>query len=432
MSWLYVAGIVIFLVGLMASIALHEIGHLVPAKLFKVKVTQYMVGFGPTLWSRRKGDTEYGVKWIPMGGYIRMVGALPPRAADEPGKVRRSSTGPFQNLIESAREVALEDVRPGDEDRLLYRKKWWQKVVIMAGGPAMNFVVAFVVFAVVLMGFGVQTAQPVVKTVSPCAVPVTETRACAAADPIAPAAKAGMRPGDRIVSFEGKPVSSWTEVSLAIRGHGPGPTVVEVVRDGRTVPIQVELIGQDRPSLTEEGKIDKNVGFLGITPTAEYVRQDLGAVTAAMWDMTVRGTLAIVNLPERMVGVWEAAFSGEKRDANGPIGIVGAGRIAGELAENSDSGLEIIISWLMLLAGFNLAIGLFNLIPLLPLDGGHIAGALWEGLRGGVAKMLGRPNPGYVDLAKALPLTYAMALILVTMAGLLFYADLVNPVRLFG
>src|SRR3954469_22259389 len=184
----YVLGVLLFAVGLAASIALHEIGHLVPAKKFGVKVTQYMVGFGPTMWSRRRGETEYGVKWVPLGGYIRMVGMLPPRPNDDPTKLRSVSTGPWQGLIENARAVASEEIRPGDEDRVFYRKPWWQKTIIMFGGPAMNFVLAFLLFAIVFIGFGVQTPQPVVATVSRCVMPTTEVdkRDCRPGDPATP------------------------------------------------------------------------------------------------------------------------------------------------------------------------------------------------------------------------------------------------------
>ncbi|MFD0886457.1 site-2 protease family protein, partial [Streptosporangium algeriense] len=197
MSWLF--GIAVFFFGLMASIALHEVGHLVPAKLFGVKVTQYMVGFGPTIWSRRKGDTEYGIKWIPLGGYIRMIGMLPPRPADDPNKLRAVSTGPWQALIENARDVALEEVKPGDENRVFYRKPWWQKVIVMAGGPGMNFVLAFVLFAVVQMGFGIGVLTTRIDTVPKCVkttAEYTKNPECTSADRPSPAAAAGLRPGD--------------------------------------------------------------------------------------------------------------------------------------------------------------------------------------------------------------------------------------------
>lgn len=434
MSWLFVAGFVILFVGLLVSIALHEIGHLLPAKLFNVRVTQYMVGFGPTLWSRRRGETEYGIKWIPLGGYVRLVGMLPPRPSDDPNKLRRVSTGPWQGLIESARAAASEEIRPGDENRVFYRKPWWQKLIIMTGGPAMNFVLAFVLFCVVAMGFGVQVLKPTVSSVSKCVIPTAEAgkRDCRPDDPLTPAAKAGIRPGDRIVAVGGVEVESWEEATRLIRAHGAGRTTIGIVRDGERMTLTVDLIAQNRPSLDDPDKIEKNVGFLGVTPTVVIERQGPGYVLNQMWALTTRTATAIVGIPEKMVGVWHAAFSGERRDPNGPIGIVGAGRIGGEIASSEIPLENKIVVFINLLAGLNLAVGMFNLIPLLPLDGGHIAGAIWEAIKRGIARLLRRPTPGYVDVAKALPLTYVMALLLLIMGGLLIYADLVNPVRILG
>src|ERR671914_750143 len=186
MIWL--AGAVIFFVGLMLSIALHELGHLSFAKLFGVRTTQYMVGFGGTIWSFRRGETEYGVKWIPFGGYIRMIGMLPPRKEDQPGRVRKLTTGPFQGLIDSARGVALEEVRPSDGNRVFYAKPWWQKTLIMVGGPAMN-----VLLANVQQDCNSAQSRP------------------------GPAAQAGIKPGDNFVSFGGTKVSSGDQLRDLIR-----------------------------------------------------------------------------------------------------------------------------------------------------------------------------------------------------------------------
>ncbi|MEV0236227.1 site-2 protease family protein [Nonomuraea sp. NPDC050786] len=435
MNWLYLVGIVIFLLGLMFSIALHEIGHLVPAKIFGVRVTQYMVGFGATAWSRRKGETEYGIKWIPLGGYIRMIGMLPPRPGDDPGKLRSTSTGPFQGLIESARDAAQEEVRPGDEDRVFYRKKWWQKVIIMSGGPAMNFVLSFIFFSILLVGIGLPTWAPIVSPQThTCVIPMSEQRnACKPTDRPTPAAQAGMKPGDRMVSFDGQKINSWDDATRLIRSHGPGPVALGIVRDGKAMTLNVTLIAQDRPNLQDPQKIDKNVGFLGVLPTEVMQQQSIGQVLGYMGELTGRVAGSIINLPQKMVGVWHAAFSGEKRDPEGPVGVVGAGRMGGEiLASDQLSNEKKIAIFVNLLAGFNLAIGMFNLIPLLPLDGGHIAGGLWEALKRAYAKIMRRPEPGYVDIAKVLPLTYAIAFVMMIMAGLLVYADLVNPLTLTG
>ncbi|MFB4283991.1 RIP metalloprotease [Nonomuraea sp. MTCD27] len=432
MNWLYVVGIILFLLGLMVSIALHELGHLVPAKLFGVRVTQYMVGFGPTAWSRRKGETEYGIKWIPFGGYIRMVGMLPPRPGDDPAKVRSTATGPFQGLIESAREIALEEVRPGDENRVFYRKKWWQKVIIMSGGPLMNFVLAFVFFTILLVGIGLPTDAPIVSSATEtCVIPSSERRAaCEPGDQLTPAAQAGLKPGDRMVSLNGQKIGSWDDAVRLVRSHGPGPVELDIVRDGKPMTVDVTLIAQDRPSLDDPEKIDKNVGYLGVRPTEVMERQSFGQVIGYMGGLTARVAGSIFNMPEKMVGIWHAAFSGEERDPEGPVGVVGAGRLGGEILTSDLSNEEKIATFVSLLAGFNLAIGMFNLIPLLPLDGGHIAGGLWEGIKRAYAKVMRRPKPKHVDIARVLPLTYAAALVMMIMAGLLVYADLVNPLTL--
>ncbi|GLX97981.1 M50 family metallopeptidase [Herbidospora sp. NBRC 101105] len=433
MSWQFIAGFVILFVGLLVSIALHELGHLVPAKIFGVRVTQYMVGFGSTMWSRRRGETEYGVKWIPMGGYIRMIGMLPPRPSDDPNKLRSISTGPWQGLIENARQVASEEIRPGDESRVFYRKPWWQKVIIMFGGPFMNFVLAFGLFAVVMMGFGVTVLKPTVNDVSKCVIPASQAdRECTPADPKTPALAAGLRKGDTFVSIDGKPVTSWESATSTIRAHGAGPVPIVIERAGQRQTLTVNLIATERPDLDDPTKVVQNVGFLGVEPTQVTERQGPGYVVSEMWDMTSRTAVSMLDIPGKMVGVWHAAFSGEERDPNGPIGIVGAGRIGGEIAASAAPIENKIVIFINLLAGLNLAIGIFNLIPLLPLDGGHIAGGLWEGVKRGFARVARRPAPGYVDVAKALPLTYAMAAVLLFMGGLLIFADIVNPVRLSG
>ncbi|MBT2228533.1 RIP metalloprotease [Nonomuraea sp. NEAU-A123] len=434
MNWLYLAGIIVFLIGLMASVALHELGHLVPAKIFGVRVPQYMVGFGSTAWSIRRGETEYGIKWIPLGGYIRMIGMLPPRPGDDPTRLRSSSTGPFQGLIESARDVAQEEVRPGDEERVFYRKKWWQKVIIMSGGPFMNFVLSFILFSVLLVGIGLPALTPVVSPqTNTCVIPISEQRTdCRATDQPTPAAKAGMKPGDRLVSFAGQKINTWDDATRLIRSHGPGPVAVGIVRAGKPMTLNVTLIAQDRPSPTDPKKIDKNVGFLGVMPTEVMEQQSVGVVIGYMGQLTGRVAESLLNLPQKMVGVWHAAFSGDKRDPEGPVGVVGAGRMGGEILSSDLSGEKKVAFLVNLLAGFNLAIGMFNLIPLLPLDGGHIAGGLWEGLKRAYARVRRRPEPGYVDIAKVLPLTYALAFVMIIMAGLLVYADLINPLTLTG
>ena len=444
MDWLTVVGILAFAVGLLLSIALHEIGHLVPAKLFGIKVSQYMVGFGRTVWSRHRGGTEYGFKAVPLGGYVRMVGMFPPEPGDDPRQLRRASTGPFQALIEDARRASKEEIKPGDEDRVFYRKAWWKKLIVMLGGPAMNVLIAAVLAGAVLMIYGNPTEpelRPVVSEVSACVIPVADgNRPCTAADPETPAAEAGFRPGDRLVSFDGEPVSSWSVAQDLIRDHQAGAVEVVVERNGQELTLTPVLITTDRHALgaaDEDGYREATdelvtVGFLGIAPTQEFVPEDVGSAVTWLGDFTAQTATAVVSIPQKMVGVWQAAFGGEERDLTGPIGIVGAGRIGGEIATAEVDVDARIATFVLLLASFNMAIALFNLIPLLPLDGGHAAGAIWEGIKLGYAKLTGGPKPKPVDVAKALPLAYGVAAVLIGMSALLLYADIVNPVRLSG
>jgi membrane-associated protease RseP (regulator of RpoE activity) len=443
-DWLTVLGVLAFAVGLLLSIALHEIGHLVPAKLFGIKVSQYMVGFGRTVWSRRRGETEYGLKAVPLGGYVRMVGMFPPEPGDDPRRLRRASTGPFQALIEDARRASKEEIRPGDENRVFYRKAWWKKLIVMLGGPAMNVLIAAVLAGAVLMIYGNPTEpelRPVVSEVSACVIPVADgDRPCTSADPQTPAAEAGFRPGDRLVFFDGERVTSWSVAQDLIRDHRAGAVDVVVERNGQELTLTPVLITTERRGLgaaDEDGYREATdelvtVGFLGIAPTQEFVPEDMGGAVTWLGDFTAQTATAVVSIPQKMVGVWEAAFGGEERDLTGPIGIVGAGRIGGEIATAEVDVDARIATFVLLLASFNMAIALFNLIPLLPLDGGHAAGAIWEGIKLGYAKLTGGPRPKPVDVAKALPLAYGVAAVLIGMSALLLYADIVNPVRLSG
>ncbi|HEU0181858.1 MAG TPA: site-2 protease family protein, partial [Agromyces mariniharenae] len=172
-------------------------------------------------------------------------------------------------------------------------------------------------------------------------------------------------------------------------------------------------------------------GFVGISPASETVQQPVTAVLPAVGEQITGVAGIIVNLPQRMVDVWNAAFGTEERDPNGPISVVGVGRLSGEIASLDEIPLASKAAGLIgILASLNIALFVFNLIPLLPLDGGHIAGALWEAIRRGFAKVFRRPDPGPVDLAKLMPLTFGVVIVLGAMSALLIYADIVKPVTL--
>lgn len=441
---LFLLGVIILLLGVGISIALHEIGHLTPAKLFGVKVTQYMVGFGPTVWSRRRGETEYGVKAIPLGGYIRMIGMFPPRSGENDDMIRSSSTGRFSQLADQMREDAYEHIAPQDADRVFYKLPTWKKVVIMFGGPFMNLIIALVLLIIIASGIGIPVQKTAdIAAVQSCAAATGGTAAndCVKSQRTA-AAIAGVRSGDRIVSVDGTKVTSTSDFTDIVRSH-PGRQIPLVVdRAGKSVELQITPKLQRMPKLDENGTQVVNwkgeveyqeVGVIGASIGGTYrdERQSLPAAIGTFGDALKQTSSVFVKIPQKMIGVWNAAFSDGTRDQNGPQSVVGVGRTAGDVAESKyASTQDKLIVLLMIIASLNLALFVFNMVPLLPLDGGHIAGALWEAIKRRIARARGITGPVYVDVAKALPLAYGVSIVLLVMFALLAYADIVNPVKL--
>ncbi|WP_106850702.1 RIP metalloprotease [Blastococcus sp. Marseille-P5729] len=435
-------GILLFVVGLLFSIWWHELGHFLAAKRFGMRVSQFMVGFGPTMWSRQVGETEHGIKWIPLGGYIRIIGMIPPPPPDRP-----QGKGPFAGLIREVREQSAAELQPGDENRTFFSKPWWQRAITMIAGPIQNLILAFVLFAIILTTFGVHTPSLTVQTVSECVLPSTtnakdctkpvdeDGRLCengtdgCALPPASPAAEAGFRAGDTITEMNGQAVASWDAVRAEIRRSPEKSMTFTVERQGDSIelsvtPMRNTVRSDDDPDRTVE------VGYLGLAPTTPMTTMPITEVPSYVGNFIVLATERIIQLPERVPQLVRATFAGAQRDPEGPVGIVGVGRLSGEIFALPQPAQERIAYLLSLLASLNMVLFLFNLVPIYPLDGGHIAGAFYEGLRNAIYRIRGKTPPGPIDIAKVMPVAYVVAGIFVLFSGLLLVADVINPITL--
>jgi membrane-associated protease RseP (regulator of RpoE activity) len=444
----YVLGVLVFSFAIMASIGLHEFGHLVPAKKFGCKVPEWFVGFGPTVWSRRIGETTYGLKAIPLGGYVKIVGMLPPGSEelveettyDESGqavhKIRRSNTGMFTQLISDARAAEWEYVQEHDTERLFYKLAPWKKIVVMAGGPMVNIAIAFSIFAVLFATYGNPNdpdISTVVEDVSQCVIPIADgDRACRADDPVSPAYAAGIQAGDQILNINGVKIEEWEDLQEVIRANDDGQARIELLRDGETMEVTAKTTVELRPTTDGDDSLVQ-VGYLGVGPEWSFSTGGPLYTLGEMGHMTVNTLEAMLHLPVKVWGVAKAIVGVEERASDSPVSIVGGARFAGETAASETFPFaDKTASLFGLVAGFNFFIGMFNFIPLLPLDGGHIAGAAYEWLRRGLAKLFRRPDPGHVDVAKLLPVAYVVGLAMLVMGVVLIVGDLVVPLSITG
>ena len=390
----FLLGVAIFVVALLGSIMLHEAGHFATSKLFGMKATQFFVGFGRTIWSRQRGETEYGIKAIPAGGFVKIVGM-----------------------------TDLEDVDPADEPRSFRNQPGWQRITVLAAGSFMHFALAFVLLFIVAVGIGQQATGggTSVGTVESC-VPANLTSGCAKGDPASPASDAGIRVGDKIVSIAGIRVATWSQMGNAIRGQQAGQVVPVVVdRHGHLVTLHARL-----------AHLARHGSYLGVSPPLVF--QPVGPVSAVsyagreFWQMLSGSASVVASLPKAIPDLFA------KNRASTPGGqvtsVVGAGDVTGQV-------LAARIGWqpkaelvLLIIASLNIFVGAFNLLPLLPLDGGHIAVVMYERARAGLARLLGRPDPGPVDFRRLVPVSVGVFALLVGVGLLLIMADLVNPVHI--
>jgi membrane-associated protease RseP (regulator of RpoE activity) len=394
-------GWVIFLVALLFSVMLHETGHFVMAKKFGMKATRYFVGFGPTLWSTKRGETEYGIKALPFGGFVKIIGMH-----------------------------SLDDVEdPADEPRSFRRQPAWQRIVVLCAGSFMHFVLAFLLIFGLVLGIGISNDNTTqLGTVSKCVAGNTtqlNNGTCTASDQASPARVAGLRVGDQVTAFNGKPVSNWTQLGNAIRKAPAGSAAdITVKRDGKTLTLHATLA-------TVSGR---SGAYLGIAPAVVF--QVVNPIRAAQYAGSAFGQVLVgsVKAVGALPGALPKLFSKDRGStAAGQVSsVVGAAEATGA-AVAANVGWQYKVSFvLLLIASLNIFVGAFNLLPLLPLDGGHVAVVVWERIRAWFARLRGRPDPGLVDMTKLLPVSFSIFMVLMFFGIALVLADIVNPVNIAG
>jgi membrane-associated protease RseP (regulator of RpoE activity) len=389
-------GWIIFIVALSVSVVLHEFGHFATAKKFGMKATQFFVGFGPTLWSRTRGETEYGIKAIPAGGFVKIIGM-----------------------------TSMDEVDPADEPRSFRRHPAWQRLIVLVAGSTMHFVLALVLLFALPLAIGIENDNTTTIGAVVSCVPTANTASCTKGEPPSPAKLIGLHPGDKIVTFGGTRVNTWTQFEAAIRSHRPDSRVTVTIQRGSSTFTKSVTLAKTRIG----GKEDP---FLGIAAAAVFQRTSPArAVTYAgsMFGQAVTGTVHVI-------GSLPSAFSHlfAKNRASTPGGqvtsVIGVGEITGQVVAAPIGWQAKASLVLLIIISVNIFVGLLNLLPLLPLDGGHIAVVLYERLRAWLARLRGRPDPGLVDMTKLVPVSLSVFAVLVGFALILIMADIVNPVNI--
>jgi membrane-associated protease RseP (regulator of RpoE activity) len=380
---LHIGGGVIVVSAILAMIMLHEFGHFITAKWAGMKVTDFFVGFGPVIWATQRGEVRYGVRAIPAGGYVRVIG--------------------MNNL---------EEVAPEDEDRTYRSKSYWQRVRFACAGTAMHFLIAFVLMVVFLGFFGMTQTTTTIHSVAP--------QAPTGGGPSA-ARAAGIRAGDRIVAIAGHPIKKWDDARQYIHDAPNQQLTIVVERDGAQRSFEVT------PAVATEA--GKQVGVIGIEAGVEAVKDSFPGV---FWkagfelkNLTVESTKGLIDLarPNNVKSygkqLTETGPADPQKDGNRLLSPVGLARIANASAKSGASSV------LTLLIAINVFVGIFNMLPLPPFDGGHVAVATYEEVMG---RITGRRH--MLDMNKMLPIAYAVVVALALLSASALWLDIVHPFKL--
>jgi membrane-associated protease RseP (regulator of RpoE activity) len=396
----FLFGVLVFVVALFTSVMLHEFGHFATAKRFGMRVTQFFIGFGRTLWSTFRGETEYGVKVLPFGGFVKITGM-----------------------------TSVEEIDVADEPRSFRNQPGWQRIIVLAAGSFMHFVLALFLFFLLAVAIG----QPKLLTngqIDLAGCTPASAKALNSANPCAghnlgksPAQQAGLKAGDKIVSVAGKPVGTWNQIHTTLAAQKAGTAVPIVVdRSGRSLHLTVTLAAIP-------GRV---VGYLGVEPAVEYQRSSFFGAWGYAGDQfastLTSSASAIAKLPSAIPDLFNQNRS---HTAAGQVSsVVGVGQVTGDVVQAAIPWQAKVSILLSIIASLNIFVGAFNLLPLLPLDGGHLAVVIFERIRAWFNRLLGRPDPGLVDIQRLVPLSLLVFALLVGLGTLLIAADIFNPVHL--
>jgi len=403
MELLGIVGVLAFIIALLASVMIHEAGHYFAAKRYGMKVTEFFLGFGTRIWSTKRGETEFGIKAIPAGGYCKIIGMTP-----------------------------HDEIAEADKDRTFLSGTIRERLIVLGAGSFLHFVLGFLLIFTLFVGVGINQALNRVDEVVPCII-TTSDRECLPTSAKSPALLAGLQAGDEIVAIRksDEPVVTgdmkWADVLEVIRSSPSEPVILSVKRGPERFEVDLTL-----GSRTVAGETR---GVIGIISSYGIVR--LGPIEGAIestkfvGDIVKGSATALIRLPVMIPDLINQTFGGEERDPEGLVGVVGVARTTGEIS--SSERLDFhgkVVFFLLIVAGLNIFVGIFNLLPILPLDGGHMAVAIADGVRRGNAKRKGRPAPPPVDVEKLTPITLVVVVLMISLTVLLLLADIINPVRL--
>src|SRR6185437_4827400 len=379
----YLLGVLIFVVALLISIMLHEAGHLFTAKAFDMKAIKFFIGFGNTVWSRKRGETEYGVKALPFGGFVDIIG--------------------MSNL---------DEVSPADEPRAFRAKPPWQRCVVLLAGSFMHFVIGFGLIFGVTAAIGDQKTTTI--SIDRC-VPATKTQInCPKSATQSPAVVNGLRNGDQITAVDGHQVSTWSQLTSQITAHtGGGAVTFTLLRDGKQLTKTITL-----------AKLNwRKGGFLGIEEVPFVSVSPLTALnsSAHQFGSVVAGSVqGLGKLPSEIPKLFSA---NRAKNGGGVSSVVGVSEATGQVVSASGVSWQAKVAFVLLVvASVNIFVGLFNLLPFLPLDGGKLAVVIFEWIRSAFARLFRRPDPGPVDYQRLIPLSVGFLFVFVCLGVLLIAA----------